>query len=261
MSAAASYHHGNLRESLVTAAIAVAREHGPEGLALRDLARRVGVSHNAAYRHFADRDALVAEVARRAMAGLVASMQRRLDTVTATDPVLRARRRLAETGRGYVHFALGEPGLFRVAFGSYPQGPDPSDETDVDPFGVLVSCLDELVEVGFLHRDARPGAEITCWSAMHGFAVLHLEGPLGDEADAVREQALASVLVTIDRSYAATTGSATTSGDLLVWSGGSSRGESSPRGSSGRPSPSPGGPGALRSTSDASSVDAVVNDR
>lgn len=219
---AASYHHGNLRESLVAAAIDVARERGPEGLALRDLARRVGVSHNAAYRHFADRDALVAEVALRGMVGLVGAMQARLDEVPSgpdVDPVLRARRRLVAIGRGYVEFALAEPGLFRVAFSSYPgageggtKGEAPSD---ADPFGLLNQTLDELVAVGFLHPEARPGAEIACWSAVHGFSQLHVDGPLGGEADDVRAQLLDHVLLTIDRSYAATTGATTAPGDLF----------------------------------------------
>jgi AcrR family transcriptional regulator len=212
---AASYHHGNLRESLVEAAIDVARDRGPEGLAVRDLARRVGVSHNAAYRHFADRDALVAEVALRGMAGLVAAMQAGLDEVRATEPVLRARLRLAAIGRGYVDFALGEPGLFRVAFSSYPHlEAKPEAPPGADPFGLLNSTLDELVDVGFLHPEARPGAEIMCWSAVHGFALLHLDGPLGGEADDVRAAALEHVLAAVDRSYAATTGAATGPADL-----------------------------------------------
>ena len=65
------YHHGNLRDALVEAAVDVVREGGPEALSLRELARRVGVSHAAAYRHFADREALVDVVAERALEGLV----------------------------------------------------------------------------------------------------------------------------------------------------------------------------------------------
>ncbi|HEV2796023.1 MAG TPA: helix-turn-helix domain-containing protein, partial [Nocardioides sp.] len=61
------YHHGNLRDALVAAAVEAVREGGPEALSLRELARRVGGSHAAAYRHFADRDALVDVVAERAL--------------------------------------------------------------------------------------------------------------------------------------------------------------------------------------------------
>ena len=62
-----SYHHGNLRESLIEAGIELARSQGPDGVVLREVARRAGVSHNAAYRHFADREALLAEIARHGM--------------------------------------------------------------------------------------------------------------------------------------------------------------------------------------------------
>jgi AcrR family transcriptional regulator len=212
-----SYHHGNLRASLVEAAIELARTDGPEGIALREVARRVGVSHNAAYRHFSDRRELVAEVARHGMGELVAAMQRRLDRVTSRSPVLRARRRLAELGRGYVDFALAEPGLFRVAFAEYPTVGDPSEGdqgAEPDPFGMLTAALDDLVEVGFLAPAQRSGAEILCWSAVHGFAVLHLEGPLQGSRAAEREAALDHVLATIDRGYAATTGAVVRRGDL-----------------------------------------------
>ncbi|MFL6059828.1 MAG: TetR/AcrR family transcriptional regulator [Marmoricola sp.] len=205
-----AYHHGNLREALVEAALVAVREQGPDGLAVRDLARRVGVSHNAAYRHFADRDALVAEVGERALAALTEAGRVRLGSVHHDDPVMLARLRLFELGRSYVGFALGEPGLFRVAFTSYPQlesspGLIDPDEDD-DPLAQLNTVLDGLVEVGFLSPEARPGAEITCWSAVHGFSVLHLEGPLRVLPAELREAALDQMLVAIDRGYGATTG-------------------------------------------------------
>src|SRR5690349_4267505 len=132
----ATYHHGNLREALVDAALTAVREQGPDGLAVRELARRVGVSHNAAYRHFADRDALVAEVAERSLAALTEAGRVRLARVEHADPKMLARLRLFELGRSYVGFALSEPGLFRVAFTAYPQiesSPgliDPNDDED-----------------------------------------------------------------------------------------------------------------------------------
>lgn len=208
-----TYHHGNLRVALIDAAVDAVRTAGPDALVLRALARQVGVSHNAAYRHFADRDDLVAEVGARALAGLVDSMEARLARVDSDQPVLRARRRLAEVGRGYVEFALTEPGLFRLASSSLPvilSSPRPLLQ---NPLALLGRVLDDLVDVGFLAPHARAGAEITCWSCMHGFATLRLDGAFGDSVGA-GDGDLEDVLETIDRSYAATTGSIISEGDL-----------------------------------------------
>lgn len=201
---ASPYHHGRLREALVEEAVRAARERGPEGLVLRELARRVGVSHNAAYRHFSDRDALVAAVAGEAQQVLVTAMQDRLDRVTESDPVRRVRLRLAEVGRGYVAFALGEPGLFRTVFGARTAPPGDALLAG-GPYGLLGAVLDEQVAAGFLSPQARQGAEVTCWSAVHGFSLLCVEGPLAALPDAERSAVLDTVLLAIDRSYAAST--------------------------------------------------------
>jgi AcrR family transcriptional regulator len=203
------YHHGHLREALVAEAVAAARERGPEGLALRELARRVGVSHNAAYRHFADRDALVGEVAMAGLRRMMEVLTARTDALTETDPVLLARRRLREVAFGYLDFALGEPGLFRVVFTAFPVIDDPRKadiDPDIDTFGMLERTLDGLVDVGYLAPEARPGAEISCWSAVHGFAMLHLDGPMRGVDPADREAMLDVLVVALDRSYGATTG-------------------------------------------------------
>ncbi|GAA3535952.1 hypothetical protein GCM10022263_24730 [Nocardioides daeguensis] len=210
---ATAYHHGHLRQAIVDAAIDAVRAQGPENWSLRDLCRRVGVSHNAAYRHFADRDELVAVVAELTMGRLVQALEERLATVRVDDPVLRARRRLAELGRGYVAFAIGEPHLFRLAFLSTAVT-NPSPVPEHDPYGVLSRVLDDLVVAGFLAASARPGAEITCWSAVHGFSVLSLEGPLRNAGEVERGEALDQVLTAIDRSYAATTGAVIGADDL-----------------------------------------------
>jgi AcrR family transcriptional regulator len=193
------YHHGNLREALVEAGVDVVREGGPEALTLRELARRVGVSHAAAYRHFADREALVDAVAERAMAALVARVHERLATVDEHDPVTRARRRLQQIGVGYVDFALAEAGLFRLLFTAYPDPPEGKDPDGEDPYSLLNSALDELVEVGYLDAGDRVGADVTCWSAVHGFSVLNVEGPLRGMPAADREAALTGLLLGIDR--------------------------------------------------------------
>ncbi|KRB76349.1 hypothetical protein ASE01_15250 [Nocardioides sp. Root190] len=212
---APTYHHGRLRQALIDAAADAVRERGPEDWSLRDVGRRVGVSHNAAYRHFAHRDDLVVVLSELTMARLVDALHQRLALVKGDDPVLRARRALAETGRGYVDFAISDPHLFRLAFTS-TVATEPSPPPERDPYGVLSRVLDGLVEVGYLTPEARQDAELTCWSAVHGFSILCIEGPLRGAGDAERNGALEQVLVAIDRSYAATTGTVIGPDDLRV---------------------------------------------
>ena len=192
------YHHGNLRAALVDAGAELARASGPDGVVLREVARRTGVSHNAAYRHFADRDELLAEIASLAAAQLEQAMQRRLDGVRETDPASRARARLRETGRAYVEFALSEPGLFNVAFCPI-ETDDPSAMSDAAPYLLLGQVLDELVEAGAVSPAGREGADVACWAAVHGLSVLLLDGPLRGLPPADREAVLEKLLVTIEQ--------------------------------------------------------------
>jgi AcrR family transcriptional regulator len=208
------YHHGHLRETLIDEAFNAVRDEGPAGLGIRSLARRIGVSHNAAYRHFADRDELVAVVTGQVMGQLLKTMYDRLDEVQESEPILRARRRLASVGRAYVEYAVSEPGLFRFAFSSLSSATADQESPETDPLGVLGQVLDELVEVGFLDPEARLHAELTCWSTVHGFSFLCTDGPLREATPAERSAALDRVLVAIDRSYGATTGSPTSPDDI-----------------------------------------------
>lgn len=97
------YHHANLKQSLLDAAVGLLAEAGPQGFTLREVARRAGVSHNAPYRHFKDKDDLVAAVAAEGFDRLTASM---LESMEAGDTALE---RLRLSGRGYVEFALRQP--------------------------------------------------------------------------------------------------------------------------------------------------------
>ena len=192
-----SYHHGNLREALVDAAVDLGREKGPDGIVIREVARRTGVSHNAAYRHFADRDELLHEVARVGLDGLSALMLQRVKRVRVTDPVDRARRRLREVGKAYVDYAIAEPGLFAVAFKGIPF------EELSGPYDHLSDALDECLAVGFLPKAKRPGAELSCWAGVHGFSLLYGTGPLREVPKRQRDADLNRLLDRIDDSLRA----------------------------------------------------------
>jgi AcrR family transcriptional regulator len=181
----ATYRHGDLRTALIEAGLALAREGGPQAVVLRAATRRAGVAPNAAYRHFANHQALF-EAVRAATLGMLArAMETELKQAeTAPDPATRARAMLAAIGRGYLGFAQTETGWFRTAFafGAFDVEvpPDPARTADkgLNPFELLSHALDALVEADVLPADRRPGAEFLAWSSVHGLALLIIDGPL-----------------------------------------------------------------------------------
>ena len=181
-----TYHHGDLRRALLEAGTELAREGGPDAVVLREATRRVGVSANAAYRHFADRDALLAHVVSRAQARAADVISEAMDAVPGTlSPGARARARFRAVGVGYLRFAMDEPGLFRTAFAvpvdlSRAASPEAAGRAGRTPFQLLSDALDAMVDTGVLAEQERPGAELLAWSAVHGMAMLALEGPLRD---------------------------------------------------------------------------------
>jgi len=151
----------------------------------------VGVVPNAAYRHFADRDELLAAVSAAAMRELSGRMAAGVARVRGEhgDPAA-ALRRLRAVGVAYLDFAREEPGLFATAFSlprPHPYGP-PGDgsEHDPTPLDHLGAVLDELVGAGVLSPGRRDGIEFPIWSTVHGLAVLEGQGPLRDVGDATR---------------------------------------------------------------------------
>lgn len=197
------YHHGNLREALIEAGVGLARAGGPDAVVLREASRQVGVSHNAGYRHFPDRDALLAAVGERAMEELAELMERLIGEIDpAGDALEVADRRLRATGAAYVRFALTEPGLFRTAFAAKDEMPtvSGSQEDLPGPFRLLVQGLDAVEAAGGMPEDRRPGAEIIAWSAVHGISLLLLDGPLRSVPAAERDAVIGQVLDAVQRS-------------------------------------------------------------
>ena len=192
------YHHGDLRNALVAAAAHMVEQGGQEQFSLREAARSVGVTANAAYRHFADKSALLTAVA----ASGFEELSRRMVAATArrgrtADNAATATGRLRAVGRAYVELALERPELFRLMFSpsglscldggaSQMQGPTPAE--------LLGGVLDDLVAEGQMSAERRAGAELRAWAAVHGFASLVLDGRSGLQTKAQRTDALADVL-------------------------------------------------------------------
>jgi AcrR family transcriptional regulator len=201
----ARYHHGNLRAALVEAAVDLARTGGPEAVVVRAASRRVGVSHNAAYRHFPDRDALLKAVCGRCMTELAWLLEQGIASVDLDDHTLEAeRQRLRAIGAAYVQFALSEPGWFRTAFAvppgmGYLEPGAGEGDSGRGPFDLLNAQLDALVAAGGLAAERRAGAEITAWSAVHGLATLLIDGPLRELPGPDRQAAVDRVVGDVER--------------------------------------------------------------
>jgi AcrR family transcriptional regulator len=179
-----TYRHGDLRRALLDAGIDLARNGGPDAVVLREATRRAGVVPNAAYRHFASRHDLLQAVRAAALSALAVAMESELTRLRrGRNSAELARASLRAIGTAYLRFAQNEPGLFQTAF-SVPGDPetaaDPAKagKSGLDPFQLLGAALDRLVEAGVLPPERRPGAEYLAWSAVHGLAMLVLDGPL-----------------------------------------------------------------------------------
>lgn len=199
-----TYRHGDLRRAMIDAGIALARDGGPDAIVLREVTRRAGVVPNAAYRHFGSRQELLTAVRSAALSAVAQAMEEEL----AARPKKRKRADAAKAGLravgvGYLRFAQTETGLFRTAFtapptewgeheASYGVGPG-----GLDPFQLLSRALDEMVDAGALDPSSRPEAEYLAWSAVHGFALLLIEGPLqglpGEAIEPLAERLLTMV--------------------------------------------------------------------
>lgn len=179
-----TYRHGDLRQALLEAGINMARVGGPQAVVLREATRQVGVVPNAAYRHYASQQDLLQAVRSASLSALARAIEAELGKIKPSrSPAVTARASLRAVGTGYMQFAQDEPGLFRTAF-TVPdvlEGkpvPEKSGDSGLNPLQLLGAALDKFVEAGLLTARQRPGAEYMAWSAVHGLAMLVIDGPL-----------------------------------------------------------------------------------
>jgi AcrR family transcriptional regulator len=165
-----SYHHGNLREALVQAALDLIGDRGPGGFTFADAARLAGVSPAAPYRHFRDREQLLCDVARRGLEQFAQELERAWDH--GKPDAFAAYERL---GRAYLNFARTEPAYYSAMFeAGISLDADPALRQAADAaFSVLREASEQLCLQ--LPREARPPAlmmALHVWSLAHGISTL-----------------------------------------------------------------------------------------
>ena len=168
------YHHGNLREALIDAALELISEKGPAGFTFADAARGAGVSPAAPYRHFRDRDALMADIAKRGFEALAEDL-----TAAAKDGGPNAVATVERIGQAYIDFARREPALFSAMFESGPaSAEEPAVKAAEDrAFNVLLEACEAISSSA--KTTQRPPAMMMAlhlFSLAHGIAALYSRG-------------------------------------------------------------------------------------
>ena len=177
------YHHGDLRRAIVKAAMEILHETQSLEFSLRELARRAGVSHNAPYKHFADKRELLAAVS---AAGFETLTKRMTSEVAGLN---NARERLFAMLRAYIDHGVENPALYSLMFGGYLGGPDRSRPAiELAEAEKTKALLAAVIIAGGLgraipqtQRNERKiaGAILACWSLVHGLTLLLADGLVG----------------------------------------------------------------------------------
>jgi len=171
------YHHGDLPRALLDAALHIVTTQGTQALTLRAVARLAGVSQAAPYRHFANKEAVLAAVAEDGFRSLVAAM-REAAHACGDSPL----ERLRAIGLGYVTFAASHPSHFRVMFGREMADRSASPalrQLATETFDTVVGAITDCQRAGLV-RSTSPAAELalTAWSSVHGLSALLVDGVL-----------------------------------------------------------------------------------
>jgi len=170
-----TYHHGNLRAALVEAAAGLLATSGPLGVTLRGAARRAGVSQTAPYRHFADKDALLAAVAEGGFRAL-AEATSGADQAERSGPI----RKLEAIAVAYVRFAVDSPSRYRLMFGPVVRGRSHGElrAAAQAAWSVLNGAVVSCQRSGRMRTGEPAALSFVLWSLLHGLAALILDEQL-----------------------------------------------------------------------------------
>ncbi len=167
------YHHGNLRTALIEAGLAALEQNGSGEISLRAIAREVGVSANAAYRHFANKDALLGALAAEGFRRFAARQAEAAQACAGTHEMRAA------TGKAYVAFAQAHPALFRLMFSRLLYLSESEDLKQA-----ASAAFQALLQSSAQQAQAPVGSEralmmaLSNWSMVHGLSHLLLDGQL-----------------------------------------------------------------------------------
>ncbi len=193
-----TYHHGDLRHALIDAALALLAETQRWDFSLREVARRAGVSHNAPYAHFPDKNALLAAVGVRGYERL------RSATMAAAEGCPSAGKALVAIGRAYIVFGLGNEAHYLLMFGQAlavdGQMPEPIRTAAAAARGLLRQIIlrgarDGSFAVDPDSEEEMAGAVMSAWSLVHGFVLLAIDGLAARETDLETERLIDLVLL------------------------------------------------------------------
>ncbi len=169
--AKSGYHHGDLRAAMVEHTRRLVEEKGPDHFSVAEVARASGVSTAAPYRHFKDRDEILGEVC-------VDGMRRHQNQML--DALAQAPRgsldRIRGLGRVYVNFALEEPGVFRLIFGSKqkPEAIEELNSEEINTFGIVKAEVADILGLPVEHPEANRRA-FMLWTFVHGLSFLLID--------------------------------------------------------------------------------------
>jgi len=176
-----SYRHGNLREAILATSLQIVEKEGIESLSIREAAKKAGVTHQAPYRHFTDREALLAALAARGFRELYEHIESRV--AVAKEPL----ERLCCAGEAYAAWSCRHPEHFRLMFS--PSIPDYESDSELKEItekmlGAVLGLVSQCQQSGVIRQDdPRPLAR-QFWAAIHGVSILHVDRqfkPLRDD--------------------------------------------------------------------------------
>lgn len=172
----------DLRRTILDASVELIAKKGLQALSMREVARRVGVTHQAPYHHFKDRSDILAELMEEGFALLEQSL------LEAIGRVKKPIERFEQCLSGYLDFALSRPAHFRLMFRPELAGGRKSaaiERASHRAFGVLVGVVEECRAEGLGTRLDPAALQLTAWSTAHGLASLCVDGQLGSESPKV----------------------------------------------------------------------------